>query len=77
MAPRLVGHPVGALVTRWPRAFPQYDVGHLARADRIDIALAAEAPGLFATGAAFRGVGMAACIREAAATAARLAPPAA
>jgi oxygen-dependent protoporphyrinogen oxidase len=57
--------PEASLVTRWPRSFPQYDVGHGARIERIEAALAADAPGVVAAGAAYRGLGIAACIRQA------------
>ncbi len=53
--------PEEALVTRWPRAFPQYQVGHYARVARID-SLVAALPGLALAGAAYRGVGIPACI---------------
>jgi oxygen-dependent protoporphyrinogen oxidase len=56
--------PVERLVVRWPRSFPQYEVGHLARVDRIDAALA-RLPGLVVAGAAYRGLGLAACVRQA------------
>jgi oxygen-dependent protoporphyrinogen oxidase len=48
---------------------PQYTVGHAARLARIDAALAGT-PGLHLTGAAYRGVGLAGCISQAARTAA-------
>lgn len=54
--------PVDRLVSRWPDAFPQYDVGHQARVVRIDEALP---PGVVLAGAPYRGVGIAACIRDA------------
>ena len=54
--------PEEALVTRWPRSFPQYDVGHQARVARIETALP---PGVVVAGAAYRGVGIAACIHQA------------
>ncbi len=54
--------PAEALVTRWQRAFPQYDVGHQARVARIEADLP---PGVLLAGAAYRGVGIAACIRDA------------
>jgi oxygen-dependent protoporphyrinogen oxidase len=52
-------------VTRWPASFPQYRVGHLERCDRLDAALAEEAPGVVVAGAAYRGLGIPACIRQA------------
>ncbi len=51
------GDPVFAQVVRWPRAIPHYTVGHPARVERIDRAVALH-PGLFVTGNAFRGVAM-------------------
>jgi oxygen-dependent protoporphyrinogen oxidase len=51
-------------VNRWDRSVPQYGAGHLARADRIDATLAVDAPSMVVTGAAMRGVGVAACIRQ-------------
>jgi protoporphyrinogen/coproporphyrinogen III oxidase len=56
--------PSDARVTRWPRSFPQYEPGHLDRVAAIEAALAAEAPGVVVAGAAFRGVGIPACIRQ-------------
>jgi oxygen-dependent protoporphyrinogen oxidase len=50
-----------AKVQRWPRAMPQYTVGHQSRLERIDGELEA-LPGLFVTGAAYRGVGLASCV---------------
>jgi oxygen-dependent protoporphyrinogen oxidase len=57
--------PVASLVSRWPRGFPQYDVGHQARVDAIEAALAADAPGVLVAGAAYRGLGIAACVEQA------------
>jgi oxygen-dependent protoporphyrinogen oxidase len=59
------GRPKDALVTRWARGFPQYDVGHQARVAGIDAALAADAPGVLVAGAAYRGLGIAACVEQA------------
>lgn len=53
--------PVDARVRRWIDAFPQYDVGHLARVDRIERALPA---GIVLAGASYRGLGLPACIRQ-------------
>ena len=52
---------VGSLVTRWGGGLPQYAVGHLDRVDRLEAAVEAE-PGLAVCGAAYRGVGIAACV---------------
>jgi oxygen-dependent protoporphyrinogen oxidase len=56
---------VARTVQRWPDALPQYDVGHLARVDRIRHALQQAGPGLHVGGAALDGVGVAARAREA------------
>ena len=56
------GGPKAHLVTRWPRSFPQYDIGHAARVARIEGLLP---PTVTVAGAAYRGVGIAACIRDA------------
>jgi oxygen-dependent protoporphyrinogen oxidase len=57
--------PVAVHLQRWPLAMPQYIVGHEHRL--VDIATALRAlPGLHVTGAAFRGVGIASCISQAA-----------
>jgi len=57
--------PIEVRVTRWPRALPQYRPGHLERVAGIEEALAEDAPGLFVTGAAFRGLGLPACVHQA------------
>lgn len=55
--------PLEARVSRFERSLPQYAVGHLERLGRIEAALAA-APGVHLAGAAYRGVGIGACIRD-------------
>ena len=57
--------PVESVVTRWPDAFPQYDVGHLGRVEAAERALARELPGVRLVGASYRGVGIASCVRQA------------
>ncbi|MFI5736535.1 protoporphyrinogen oxidase [Kribbella sp. NPDC051587] len=57
----LQGPVVGSLVTRWGGGLPQYAVGHLDRVARIEAAVA-DHPGLAVAGAAYRGVGIAACV---------------
>lgn len=51
-------------LVRWGGGLPQYLVGHPARVDAIRAAVS-EVPGLAIAGAAFRGVGVPACIRDA------------
>jgi oxygen-dependent protoporphyrinogen oxidase len=63
--------PLVSRVYRWIDASPQYDVGHLGRIAAIDRTLAA-APGLYLTGAPYRGVGMPDVIADARATADRV-----
>jgi len=56
-------------IYRWPRANPQYDVGHLERVSRIE----AELPrGVYVTGGAYRGVGMPDCVYQAKGTVERV-----
>ncbi len=52
-------------VVRWPRAIPQYTVGHVERMEKLDAA-AAQWPGLTLAGNAYHGVGMSDCIHNAA-----------
>jgi len=52
-------------ITRWPRSFPQYRPGHLERVAGIDATLAEEAPGIWVAGAAYRGLGLPACVHQA------------
>ena len=58
------GEPLEVAVHRWPRSFPQYAPGHLDRVDDIERALAAAAPHVVLAGAALRGLGVPACIRQ-------------
>ncbi len=60
----LRSEPFYAQVFRWPKANPQYDVGHLERVDALE-QLAAQHPGLYLTGSAYRGVGIPGCVGNA------------
>lgn len=51
-----------ARVTRWERAFPQYRPGHADRVASVEAALARDLPTVTIAGAAYRGVGIAACV---------------
>ncbi len=53
-------------IYRWHQANPQYDVNHLERIAEIEAALPS---GVYATGSAFRGVGMPDCVHQAQQTA--------
>jgi oxygen-dependent protoporphyrinogen oxidase len=55
--------PLWTRVARYRKAMPQYHVGHLARVETIELALARH-PGLALAGGAYRGVGIADCVRS-------------
>ncbi len=63
--------PLHAEVYRWPRAMPQYTRGHRERVRRLRQRVARH-PGLYVTGAAYDGIGIPDCIRDAEHTAAAL-----
>jgi oxygen-dependent protoporphyrinogen oxidase len=67
----ITGAPKIVRLFRWPRATPQYVVGHAERMRQIEQRLAA-LPGLFVTGSGYRGTGIPDCIADARATAARI-----
>jgi oxygen-dependent protoporphyrinogen oxidase len=56
--------PLETRIVRWGGGLPQYLVGHPGRVDAIRAAVS-EVPGLAIAGAAFGGVGVPACIRDA------------
>jgi oxygen-dependent protoporphyrinogen oxidase len=56
--------PVASRVSRWGGGLPQYAVGHVDRVARVSGAID-DVPGLAICGAAFDGVGIAACIARA------------
>jgi len=61
--------PVFHRIYRWFDANPQYDKGHLDRVSAIEAALP---PGLYATGSAYRGIGIPDCVHQARETAKRI-----
>ena len=63
--------PLLTRVARWTKAMPQYHVGHAARVDAIE-QCAAALPGLHLCGGAYRGVGIADCVRSGEAAAERI-----
>jgi oxygen-dependent protoporphyrinogen oxidase len=56
--------PMAAVLQRWGGGLPQYLVGHRSRVAAIRAAVG-EVPGLEIAGAAFDGLGVPACIRDA------------
>jgi oxygen-dependent protoporphyrinogen oxidase len=60
--------PLEVRITRWPGAFAQYRPHHVSWVDAVERSLP---PGVFVTGAGFRGIGIPACVRSGAAIAAR------
>ncbi len=66
------GEPVFRRIVRWPRAIPQYNIGHLDRVSQIEAA-AATHPGLFLTGNAYHGIAMGDCAEQGELVAARVA----
>lgn len=61
---KVTGEPVFHRIVRWPKAIPQYVVGHLDRVARID-ALAEKNRGLILGGNAYRGIAMNDCVEQA------------
>lgn len=53
--------PDAATLVRWPRAMPQYAVGHLERVATIEATMP---PGLVVAGQAYRGAGLPDCVRQ-------------
>ncbi len=70
----LSGEPRLVRVIRWPRAMPQYHVGHLERVAAIERALT-ETPGLHLIGNSLRGVGIAPTVAAAEAVAQKIHAP--
>ncbi len=67
----IAGDPILTRLWRHPGAMPQYEVGHLDRVAAIEARLEA-LPGLAVAGGAYRGVGIADCVRSGEAAAERL-----
>jgi oxygen-dependent protoporphyrinogen oxidase len=60
----ITGEPTDVMVRRWPQSFPQYEPGHLDRVAEIERSLAEALPHVVLAGAALRGIGVPACIRQ-------------
>ena len=67
----LRGEPALARVHCWPKAMPQYHVGHVERLAQIESALR-EHSGIWLAGAAYRGIGLPDCIHQGAQIAERI-----
>lgn len=64
----ITAEPALSRIARWPASMPQYRVGHLARVETLE-RRALTLPGLHLAGGAYRGVGIADCVRSAEAAA--------
>jgi oxygen-dependent protoporphyrinogen oxidase len=67
----LEGEPADVRVSRWPASLPQYAPGHLDRVAVLEAAVRRDAPGVHLAGAAYRGLGVPACIHQGREAAAR------
>jgi oxygen-dependent protoporphyrinogen oxidase len=67
----IIAEPLLSRVARWTKAMPQYHVGHAGRVETIE-RCAAALPGLHLAGGAYRGVGIADCVRSGEAAAERV-----
>lgn len=65
--------PLFTEITRLPKSMPQYPVSHRQHIAGLRLALEASLPGVYATGAAFEGVGLPDCIKQAKELAERMA----
>lgn len=64
----ITADPLFTVGHRWPESMPQYTIGHAARVDEIE-RRAAELPGLYLAGNAYRGIGIPDCVKSAQQTA--------
>ncbi|MBS2968270.1 protoporphyrinogen oxidase [Metabacillus sp. KIGAM252] len=63
-AMEITGLPEDYVVSRWKKAMPQYNVGHMENVRRIYSFVSKQYPGLFLAGASFEGVGLPDCIDQ-------------
>ena len=68
----LTAPPTARRVSRWHRSFPQFPAGHQRAMADVEESLRRDAPGIAATGAYLKGVGIPACIGAATAAVAAL-----
>jgi oxygen-dependent protoporphyrinogen oxidase len=59
----IVNAPLFSTICRWPQSMPQYEIGHVARVNKIAERVA-KLPGLALAGNAYSGVGIPDCIRS-------------
>ncbi|MDP3980843.1 MAG: protoporphyrinogen oxidase, partial [Chlamydiota bacterium] len=64
--------PLFMKIFRYPKAMPQYHVGHLERINNLEASLS-KLPGLTLTGNGYRGIGIPDCINQAQKTAEKIA----
>ena len=57
------GQPYMSKLFRWPISMPKYAMGHLNLIEKINNDLTLN-PGLFLTGASYRGIGVPDCVRQ-------------
>lgn len=67
-----ISEPSFQTVRRWPRSLPQYEVGHLERIAKLE-EIISQTPGLHLLGNSYHGVGIPDLIRDARATARKIA----
>jgi oxygen-dependent protoporphyrinogen oxidase len=60
----VVGDPADVRISRWPASLPQYAPGHLDRVAALEAAVRRDTQGVHLAGAAYRGLGVPACIRQ-------------
>ncbi|MBW1645510.1 MAG: protoporphyrinogen oxidase [Deltaproteobacteria bacterium] len=59
----ITGSPEQVWINRWPRGMPQYILGHPRRLEQLE-AREKQLPGLYLTGAGYRGIGIPDCINN-------------
>lgn len=69
----ITARPLFSEITRLPKSMPQYPVGHLEQIAGLRGQMESKVPNVYATGAAFEGVGLPDCIKQAKELAERMA----
>ena len=70
----IMAEPLLTRIYRWPKANPQYDVGHPARVRQME-KLADSLPGLYLAGSPYHGIGMPDCVKSALRAVESILPP--